>query len=186
MVKQNVLRGEIVSSFKTIYTIGHSNHSMTAFLDFLKPLEIEVIVDVRSNPYTRYSIHFNHEPLKAATQKAGLKYLFLGRELGGKPKEKEFYDDEGYVVYERLREAERFKEGLERLIKGAHQYNIVLMCGEENPSGCHRRHLIARTLFDRQIDVLHIRSDGRQQSEADLAADERDPDDNIVQLSLFS
>ncbi len=171
---------------KTIFTIGHSNHSMKAFLELLKPSAIEVLVDVRSNPYTRYSIHFNHEPLKVAIQNTGLKYLFLGKELGGKPKETEFYGDDGYLEYARVAQSERFKGGLERLIKGAQQYNIILMCGEENPAGCHRRHLIARTLAERQIEVIHIRKDGRYQNEADLLAEESGADNGgAVQLSLF-
>ncbi len=171
---------------RVIYTIGHSNHSMTAFFDLLERFGINVLVDVRSNPFTRYSLHFNHDPLKVSIQNAGLKYLFLGKELGGKPKEEEFYDAGGYILYERIAESSKFKGGIERLLKGVESYRIVLMCGEENPAECHRRLLIGQVLGEHGIDVLHIRGNGEVHSEKELAEAESDIADSVTQLTLFS
>jgi uncharacterized protein (DUF488 family) len=47
-----------------------------------------------------------------------------------------------------------------------------MMCSEEDPSGCHRRLLVARVLASRGAQVLHIRADGRLQTEAEVATEE--------------
>ncbi len=159
---------------------------MAGFFDLLERFGINVLVDVRSNPFTRYSLHFNHDPLKVAIQNAGLKYLFLGKELGGKPKEPEFYDAEGYILYERLAESAKFKVGIERLLKGVESYRIALMCAEENPTACHRRVLIGNVLMERAIEVLHIRGSGEVVTEKELLDAESDIADSVTQLSLFS
>ncbi|HUG94362.1 MAG TPA: DUF488 domain-containing protein [Planctomycetaceae bacterium] len=159
-----------------IYTIGHSNHEEQKFLDLLAAHAIDVLVDVRSQPYCGYSTHFNQEPLKRAVEARGLKYLFLGRELGGRPEGDEFYDEEDHVLYGRVAASEFFKHGVERIERGRGQYRIALMCSEENPLVCHRWLLVTRVLRERGIDVRHIRGDGRLQTDEDLEADDGDPD----------
>src|SRR5437773_2085700 len=91
-----------------LYTVGHSNHAMDAFIALLKQHEIQVLADVRSSPYSAYVTHFAREELEHALRQAGIKYLFLGKELGGRPDGSEFYDPEGYVLYWRLAESPVF------------------------------------------------------------------------------
>ena len=156
----------------TAYTVGHSNHSLEAFLDLLKRHEIEVVVDVRSSPYCRYATHFNKETLQEELRARRFRYLFLGDVIGGRPDGDAFYDADGRVLYDRLAESDRFKRGIERLRDGIETYRVALMCGEEDPAGCHRRLLIGRVLDGEGIGVLHIRGDGRLQSEEELADEE--------------
>jgi len=152
----------------TIYTVGHSNRTTEAFLELLAEHRVEVIVDVRSSPYSRYAPHFSKRPIEASLKAAGLQYLFLGDVIGGLPADDEFYDADGYVCYDRLAATDAFRTALERLITGARQYRVALMCGEEDPTGCHRRLLIARALRDRAIRVMHIRGDSCLVDDADM------------------
>ena len=99
---------------RCIFTIGHSNHPLDKFLSLLKAPSAEVLVDIRSHPYSRHAPHFGSRNLKAATTGVGIKYLFLGEELGGRPKGEEFYDADGYVLYSRMAEAPFFLEGISR------------------------------------------------------------------------
>ena len=156
----------------TTYTLGHSNHSLEAFLDLLERYDVEVVVDVRSSPYCRYATHFNKEILQHELRARRFRYLFLGDVIGGRPAGDEFYDAEGRVLYDRLAESSQFKRGIERLRDGIQTYCVALMCGEEDPAGCHRRLLIGRVLGGEGTNVLHIRGDGRLQSEAELAREE--------------
>jgi uncharacterized protein (DUF488 family) len=165
-----------------VFTIGHSNHTAEHILSLLKAHGVQVVVDARSQPYSKYASQFDHEALKAVLQDAGIRYLYLGRELGGRPKGAEFYDSEGHVLYDRVAATSIFQEGLARLERGIREYNVALLCGEENPAACHRRLLIGRVLLDRGIQVEHIRGDSRIQTEQEVAA-EADPDRD--QLSLF-
>lgn len=66
-----------------IFTIGHSNHNLERFLGLLEGYEIETLVDIRSNPFSRFSPHFNQPALKAAVEGLGLLYLYMGDGLGG-------------------------------------------------------------------------------------------------------
>lgn len=144
-----------------IYTIGHSNLDLNSFVKLLKDNAIEVLVDVRSNPYSRFASHFNKKIIQKAVEENGLKYLFLGKELGGRPKGKEFYDSEGQVLYLKIAESPLFKEGIERLITGIEKYRVAIMCSEENPVNCHRRLLVGKVLSEKGIQLFHIRRDGR-------------------------
>jgi uncharacterized protein (DUF488 family) len=145
-----------------------------------------VLVDVRTNPFSRFSRQFSHGPLKNSIQNAGLRYLHLGKELGGKPKEPEFYDLEGHVDYGRIAQSQRFAEGLERLVSGCRKYRVAIMCAEENPSDCHRRRLIGPALAQRGIEEKHIRGNGELHLESELKLDEKNLSDEYEQLTLFS
>lgn len=145
---------------REILTIGHSNLALDEFLDRLARHDIEVVADVRSRPYARYATHFDAGPIKAAIEASGRRYLFLGRELGGRPEGDEFYDAEGHVRYDRVAAAPFFLAGLERLQRGIARYCVALMCSEGDPAGCHRHLLIGRVLEDRGVTVRHIGPDG--------------------------
>ncbi len=43
----------------TVYSIGHSNQSVKAFLELLRTHGIQILIDVRSSPYSKYVPHFN-------------------------------------------------------------------------------------------------------------------------------
>src|SRR4029077_8275869 len=171
-----------ITSSPHVLTIGHSNHTMEHFLSLLKAHAVQVVVDTRSQPYSKYATQFDHEALKLALQDAGIRYLYLGRELGGRPEGDEFYDDDGHVLYDRVAATPLFQKGLSRLERGIREYDVAMLCAEENPAECHRRLLVGRGLLDHGIQVEHIRGDGRIQTEEEVAA-EVDP--NRDQLSLF-
>lgn len=165
-----------------VLTIGHSNHPLDLFLELLEQHRVEVLVDTRSAPYSKYTPHFDHEALRTAVAARGVRYLYMGKELGGRPDGTQFYDGEGHVLYDRVASSPVFQEGLARLEKGLPGHRVALLCSEENPAGCHRRLLIGRVLGEHGVEVEHIRGDGRLQSEAELLREESGDDS---QLSLF-
>lgn len=160
-------------SASVVYTVGHSNHPVDAFVGLLRSHGIEALVDVRTHPYSRFATQFNREPLKGALIEAGIRYLYLGGELGGRPTGSEYHDAEGRVLYDRLAVSPAFLDGIRRVEVGMTQFRLALMCSEEDPNVCHRRLLIARVLVERGVEVAHIRGDGRVESESSvLRADE--------------
>jgi len=166
-----------------IFTIGHSNHPIEDFLQLLSQNNIEVLVDIRSSPFSKFSPHFNQDELKYSVKDAGRKYLFLGRELGGKPKDPAFYDEEGYVLYWKIAGSPPFEHGIERLQSGIASYTVALLCGEEDPSHCHRRLLVGQVLLSSGVELLHIRGNGLIQSELDLELENALPEE---QMSIFA
>ncbi len=66
-----------------VFTIGHSNLDMDAFVANLRRNGITVVRDVRSWPHSKAFPHFNQEELKGALEKAGIRYIYNGDVMGG-------------------------------------------------------------------------------------------------------
>ena len=152
-----------------MFTIGHSNHPADRFTCLLMTHGIEMVVDVRSHPYSKHAPHFNARTLEATLARVGISYLFLGGELGGRPNGEEFYDAEGRVDYALVGGSGRFLDGISRLEKEIQARRIALLCSEEDPIRCHRRLLVGHVLQDRGVSLLHIRGGGVVQTEAEAA-----------------
>jgi uncharacterized protein (DUF488 family) len=156
-------------SFDTIevLTIGHSTHSWERFLSLLRSANVTAIADVRTSPYSRLYPHFNREDLRHELRLDGISYVFLGKELGGRPSERRFYC-EGVADYEKMAQSSEFYRGLDRVAEGAKKYRIALMCSERDPLDCHRCLLVARALADRGLRVSHILDNGGSVSQNEI------------------
>lgn len=164
-----------------VFTVGHSNHTADEFLDVLARNEIVGVADVRSQPYSRYARHFGRENLESILKEAGLDYRYFGRDLGGRPEGPELYDEAGRLLYDRAAARPEFGRALERLCEWAAVAPVAIMCGEGDPSGCHRRHLVARNLeATGNVEVVHVLRDGGALTEAELCRRETPP-----QMELF-
>ena len=152
---------------KTIYTIGHSNYEIEKFLKLLKQYEIEVVADVRSSPYSRYSPQFNKDILEIALFNNQVKYLFLGAELGARPNDRECYVG-NRVSFEKLKKTMAFRKGIERLLVGMSDHVITLMCSEKDPINCHRTVLVSRVLAENDVTVQHILENGEIINQSEL------------------
>ena len=166
-----------------VLTVGHSTYPIGKFIKLLEDNGVTAIADVRSMPYSRYNPQFNREDLEAALKQHGIRYVFLGRELGARSDDPSCYEN-GRVIYRRLAQTELFQSGLQRVIRGAQDYRIALMCAEKEPLECHRTLLVAQELVAQSVTVQHILSNGRL--EAHEATLERLLDMfDLRQLELF-
>lgn len=137
--------------------------------------KIEVVADVRSWPRSRHAPWFDRYALACSLQAAGIQYVWLGSELGGRPEKAELYLPDGRVCYDRLADTSAFRAGLRRLRDGMDRMRIAILCSEENPEHCHRRLLVARVLLQDGIEVMHIRRNGEVERERGF----------VVQTGLF-
>ncbi|NEJ82472.1 DUF488 family protein, partial [Rhizobium leguminosarum] len=99
----------------TIWTIGHSTQSYEDFLGRLRTTGVNAIADVRSAPFSRHFPQFNRDVLKEELKADSVAYVFLGAELGGRPKGKQFYC-RGVADYEKMALTKEFADGLNRVI----------------------------------------------------------------------
>ena len=151
-----------------LYTIGHSIHSLSQFLDLLKRHQITAVCDVRSTPFSRLHPHFNRESLRNELKRSNIAYVFLGKELGGRSSDASCYDADGRVRYDRIAESEGFRQGLVRIFEGTKTHRIALMCAEKDPLSCHRTILVCRHLRNQQdLSILHILDDGQTEPHED-------------------
>jgi len=143
----------------SIFTIGHSTHSTEAFLSLLRLHDVGAVADVRSSPFSRFNPQFNRLPLEQSLKANGIRYVFLGKELGARSDDRSCYDH-GRVQYSRLAQTALFQSGLDRVLQGAAKYRVALMCAEKEPLECHRTLLVAKALAEGGKEVLHIHADG--------------------------
>ncbi len=150
---------------QVIYTVGHSNHTMEHLISILKAHHIEVLIDIRTKPYSSYVPQFNRPNLERAIINEGIGYIFTGDRLGGYPKDTDCYVQDGSGKrtpdYEVMRGKDWFREGLDAVIAISKDKRVVLMCSEEDPNKCHRHRLLSKSLAERGIRIIHIRGDGR-------------------------
>ena len=162
----------------TIFTIGHSRHAAEHFASLLRANAIARLVDVRSHPASKWAPHFGKVTLSQLLHRHGIDYVFLGRELGGRPAGAEYHREGGAIDYARRADAPDFKAGIERLVSLAAERRTVILCAEEDPSRCHRRLLVAPALWRAGASVVHIRGD------ASVECDD-EPGAGSAQLGLF-
>ena len=145
-----------------LFTIGHSNHTEEHFTGLLADNTISAIADVRSQPYSQYTPHFNREVLENTLRELDIQYVFLGRELGARRHEESCYVD-GKADYTRIAQLPLFRTGLERLFQGIERYRVAVMCSESDPITCHRTILICREIkkLHPDLPIVHILG-GRQ------------------------
>jgi uncharacterized protein (DUF488 family) len=154
----------------TLFTIGHSNHTLDKFIGLLKQHNITAIADVRSIPFSRFNPHFNREALEASLRRANISYVHMGQQLGARRDEPECFVGK-QANYELVAQLPNFRAGIARLLVGSQQQRIALMCAEKDPITCHRTVLITRAFRHSAITVSHILDSGALESAA--AAEER-------------
>lgn len=147
-----------------LYTIGHSTHEFSTFLGLLRNHRIEVVVDVRSQPFSRLA-WFCGPSLKRELKAGGLRYVFMGDELGARRQERECYIGRR-ADYDLIARTTAFKEGIRRIRDGVANYRIALMCAERDPLNCHRTVLVCRHAKSFS-NISHILADGHLESHAD-------------------
>lgn len=150
----------------SLLTVGHSTHPIEHFLGLLAQHNVTAIADVRSVPASRFTPQFNRTALKRSLAEIGVKYVFLGQELGARSDDRSCYIN-GQVQYGRLAQTIPFAEGIGRLLKGTETERIAIMCAEQEPLDCHRTVLVSRVLVDRGASVSHIHGDGRLEDHED-------------------
>lgn len=163
-----------------IYTIGYGNRSSEEFILLLQHYEISFLVNIRSQPYSRFHPDFSKAILEEKLKEHGLRYILLGDKLGGRPQDSACYVN-GKVDYAVLREKSFYLQGIQRLRAAwEKQARMVLMCSEQKPQECHRSKLIGNTLREQGIEVAHIDKSGKLKTQEEV--------ENILsggQLSLF-
>lgn len=135
-----------------LYSIGHSNRSVEEFNNLIE--NFDVLVDIRSHPYSKYTVDFNGDTMQKHLK---IKYLYMGDLLGGKV-EKTLLLPNGKPNYTKIIQTDNFQQGIKRLLTGLEKkYKIVLMCSEKDPMICHRFNIVSKYLAETyKINIQHI------------------------------
>jgi uncharacterized protein (DUF488 family) len=114
---------------------------------------------------SRHNPQFNQKVIEDTLGAAGIRYVFLGTQLGARTNDPTCYVD-GQVKYQRLSHTREFNNGIELLLRGIKVHRVAIMCSEAEPLDCHRAVLISQVLTHHEVTVEHIHRDGRRESHA--------------------
>lgn len=156
-----------------IYTIGYGGRSSDDFVELLQRYDIALLVDVRSQPWSKFNPDFKRAALTRILRQAGIDYAFMGETLGGRPADEDCFVD-GLLNATRCEERAWYRQGIARLKSLAAQRPTAIMCSEKDPANCHRSYTIGVTLKnDPSCAVLHIDKGGALKDQAALEAESK-------------
>ncbi len=147
-------------SAMTIYSIGHSNRSLSQFLALLAGNGIAAVADIRQFTRSRANPQFNAETISTALADAGVRYEHIA-ELGGRRSSKiedspnTLWENAAFRSYADYALSSEFEAGLACLLEMAAAAPTAMMCAEAIWWRCHRR-IVADYLLARGHEVLHI------------------------------
>jgi len=154
----------------SILTIGYGGRSSEDFFGVLQRERVKFLIDVRSNPVSRFNPDFSAKQLHTKLLPLGIRYVFMGDALGGRPRDPSCYEN-GHVIYDRVQGKHFFELGIERLlIASAQGIPVCLFCSEIRPEDCHRSKMIGVSLTRRGINVIHLGPHGERLTQADVIA----------------
>jgi uncharacterized protein (DUF488 family) len=183
---QAISSGDDASVPVPIYTIGYGSRTLEDFLAVLRAEQITFLIDVRSSPYSRFKPEFSKDELEEALRLHGIRYVYMGDELGGQPTDRDCYVDDK-IVYDLVKRKELFQRGIGRIQSAfRQQLRLALMCSEGKPETCHRSKLIGQALVEVGIPVLHIDEDDQLRTQADVVYELTDGQLNLFGESTFT
>jgi uncharacterized protein (DUF488 family) len=152
---------DVINKQNNLFTIGCSIHTTETFINILKINSINVIVDVRSTPFSKHTPQFNADLLKEILNRNSIYYLSFANEFGARRIEQDVYTN-SQVDFEKVKKLPIFISGVERIKNGLQKgYHIALMCTEKDPVDCHRFSLVSRGISELiGINSKHILFDG--------------------------
>jgi uncharacterized protein (DUF488 family) len=124
---------------QTIFSFGHSNRSLNEFINKLKEYKIEILVDARSIPQSRFCPHFNKNALLQSLESQGIKYLWKGKNIGGRGLN------------------EKYDETIDELVSMTKAGSrICIICSEGDYHKCHRYTVLTPSFEAKGLKVEHI------------------------------
>jgi uncharacterized protein (DUF488 family) len=143
----------------TLYTVGHSTHSLEDFVGLLRAYGIERLVDVRTIPRSRHNPQFDRDTLARSLRNRRIGYRHM-KELGGLRQPRVDSPNLGwhnasFRGFADYMQSPEFAQAVAKLVALARARSTAIMCAEAVPWRCHRS-LIGDALVVRGIKVMDI------------------------------
>lgn len=142
-----------------MYTIGHGDQQLDSLFSLLREWDIQVLMDVRSVPFSRRHPQFNQSSLEGESLRLGVSYRWVP-ELGGRPKDPTLLNTDGTPNYVAMSRADEFAFEIPGVVSSARREPTAILCSEGRPEKCHRALLVAPALVNAGCAVRHVLPDG--------------------------
>lgn len=162
----DVQRIEGITMAKELYTIGYAGFPNTQdFLNTLKNNGVQILIDVRSSPFSAYYAAYNKDVLSNLLKENGIYYFNFARQFGARQESIDFYKN-GRLDFETFSSSEQFLDGVRKVDDS--NAVVAFMCAEKKPSECHRTILVAKAFSDKGQEVTHLMPDGERMTQHDV------------------
>jgi uncharacterized protein (DUF488 family) len=142
-----------------MYTKGYQGESMESFFADLKSNNIQLLVDVRQNPFS-FKKGFSKNQVELLSTQHGISYVHL-KELGTPIPLRTMLKETGdykefFRSYEEI--VEEYLDSIEDLVALAQTTNICLLCFEKDHRMCHRDIIAKKVeeLSGKMLTVCHL------------------------------
>jgi uncharacterized protein (DUF488 family) len=169
-----------------IFTIGHSTRSAEELIALLREAGVDLLVDVRTVPRSRFNPQFNADMLPKTLAEAGIGYRHfpaLGglrhRLKGAPPSPNGLWHNEAFRAYADYAMTPAFRAALDELHGLARDHVVAIMCAEAVWWRCHRR-IVADYLLASGTRVEHIMAPGSIEPATMTPGATPVPDGNII------
>jgi uncharacterized protein (DUF488 family) len=167
-----------------LYSIGYGNRKIETFVSLLKLYQINLLIDIRSSPFSRFNPSYRKEKLKSILLENKIEYQFLGDTLGGKPSDANMFVN-GVLNHELIWNTQTFQSAVETVINLAStEHRVVIMCCELNPDQCHRKTLVGEYVNRIGKNIYHIDKVGLIQNEFHKRIVRNEKNDHIIDSNL--
>jgi uncharacterized protein (DUF488 family) len=170
-----------------LFTVGYTSFTLPQMLEVISDYGIDVVVDVRSNPFSAHYPDYNKNIFESVLRKHKISYHNYAEEFGAQQTDIKYYSKDGYLDFELFAKSEPFLKGFARIDESVKSGDsVMLMCAEKDPAQCHRAVMISKVFANNGYDVKHLLQDGTIKSQSDIETqllDKYFP--NRMQQSIF-
>jgi uncharacterized protein (DUF488 family) len=169
-----------------MYTIGHSTRSAQAVIALLCEAGVDLLVDVRTVPRSRFNPQFNADVFPKTLEAAGIGYRHFAalgglrhRPKGAPPSPNGLWQSEAFQAYADYALTPPFHAALAELRGLAQEHRPAIMCAEAVWWRCHRR-IVTDYLLAAGDEVRHIMAPSKIEPASLTPGAEPRPDGTIV------
>ncbi|MFZ7132469.1 MAG: DUF488 family protein [Eubacteriales bacterium] len=165
---KNVIKtygGEVM---KDIYTIGYSGFKVNDLVKMLKKYEITSLIDVRSNPNSKYYEDYNKVNIRKLLKQHDIVYRNYKNEFGARQEDLNYYTN-GYLDFNKYTKSNSFLDGVKKVKEGMDMnYTFAFMCAEKDPSACHRTIMVTREFHKLGYHIKNILENGKYETQENI------------------
>jgi uncharacterized protein (DUF488 family) len=150
-----------------VYTIGHSTRSVPELIALLRQAGVDLLVDVRTVPRSRFNPQFNTDTFPTTLSAVGIGYCHVAalgglrhRPKGAPPSANGAWRNAPFQAYADYALTAPFRAALVELRGLADEHTPAIMCAEAVWWRCHRR-IITDYLLSEGVVVRHIMAPGK-------------------------
>jgi uncharacterized protein (DUF488 family) len=142
-----------------VYTLGYEKRNIVEFVDLLRQLHIQILIDVRETAWS-YKKDFCKTSFKETLLKNGIQYVHV-KDLGNPKTLRKSDEDRRKVLGKYKKYLEETEAGIFELM-GIIEYakksksNICLTCYERAHSDCHRSLIVNHIKSLVSINITHL------------------------------